>query len=308
MTVGHVSALGRAGLAPSSSSPMGKKGSSSFLSIQNFIQTDTVINPGNSGGPLVDLRGEVIGINSIVHGGVGGGFGFAIPADMVQRVATQIIDTGEVSRAWIGLAMSDLDYELAVAFGLTRNKGALVEEVYPGSPAEEAEVQRGDVILKVENHDVDDANDVVYRVANHPAGDVVELTIQRDGEIQTVAVTTAERTQGLASARNSEGEGDDPREEPDTYGMTLEDLDPRLNQRLGRTRDAQGVLVRAVLPGGAADRAGLTPGDVIIDVDGKSVDSGEDVVRALEAATREYVPLTIERGSRQRFVAIELVD
>ncbi len=305
VTVGHISALGRAGLNPSPSSPLLGKDRSSFLRIQNFIQTDTVINPGNSGGPLVNLRGEVVGINSIVHGGIGGGFGFAIPADIVDQVASQLIDRGEVSRAWIGMAMTDLTYEKARAFGVDRNGGALVEEVYPDSPAEKARIRRGDVVLEVDGQRVDSASDVVYQVASHMAGEVVELTLQRDGKRKTVRVTAGDRSEGLSSAGVETGRPEDDEASPGDYGMVLEELDARLNERLNRPARAGGVLVRSVVPAGPAARAGIAAGDVIIDVDGREVDTPRDVTRALERATREYVPLTVERDGRQRFVALE---
>ena len=302
VTVGHVSALGRAGLNPQGS--RGGRGGPS-LSIQNFIQTDTVINPGNSGGPLVNLRGEVIGINSIVHGGIGGGFGFAIPPDLVQRVAGQLIEHGETSRAWLGLSLSDLTWEKARAFGIERVGGAVVEEVHEGGPASKR-IKRGDVIVAVDGEPVNDSSDLVYLISSHLAGEELELTFVRDGREKTARVEAGERRSGLAAMSGEEAEPEGDSEEDEApLGMVLEELTAALNERLGRPDRAGGVLVRAVTPGSAADRADLSPGDVIVDVDGKDVDSPAQVRRAVSAAKRDYVPLTVERAGRRRFVALE---
>ena len=186
VTVGHVSALGRGNLYPTDLLMQMQRQSTSRLSIQNFIQTDASINPGNSGGPLVNLAGEVMGINTIVQGGVGGGFGFAIPSDMVQRVAEQLVSSGKVSRAWLGISMTDLTYEKAQALEVGRNHGALVEEVFDDSPAKAAGLKRGDVIVAVDGDEVQDSKDVVYRVGRPPGRRRAErhLRAQRQGEDQ----------------------------------------------------------------------------------------------------------------------------
>ncbi len=306
VTVGHVSALGRGGIQPDNAPGMGSR-DRPFLAMQNFIQTDASINPGNSGGPLVTLTGDVMGINSIVQGGIGGGFGFAIPADLVQRVATQLIDSGKVSRAWIGLTMSNLTYEKAEALEIERSRGALVEEVQPGGPAEKAEIQRGDVIVAVDGHDVLTSGDVVYRVGNHMAGEKVELTYLRDGEERTVEFKTGDREKGLAQAMaRLEEQAGGALSEPETaYGMELEAIGQEWNEKLDRPAKAGGVVVLSVVPGGPADRAGIDPGDVIVDVDGKEVSTPGQVFEVIEGTSKNYVPLSVERDGRQRFVALK---
>lgn len=310
VTVGHVSALGRGGLYPGDLLMQMQQRSTSKLSIQNFIQTDASINPGNSGGPLVNLNGEVMGINTIVQGGVGGGFGFAIPSDIVDRVAVQLIDTGVVSRAWLGISMTDLTYEKAQALEVGRNRGALVEEVFDDSPADRAGIKRHDVIVAVDGDEVQDSTDVVYRVSSHLAGDELSVTFVRSGKEKTKRVETGERSTGLATASGLEPD----EEEEETagspaseYGMMLALLNAERNRQLDRTEDAAGVFVSQVVPSAPAHRAGIRAGDVLIDVDGKAVTSPDQVVRALEKANKEYVPVTVERDGRQRFVALKRI-
>ena len=313
VTVGHVSALGRGGLYPTDMLMQLQSQSTSRLSIQNFIQTDASINPGNSGGPLVNLAGEVMGINTIVQGGVGGGFGFAIPSDMVQRVAEQLVSSGKVSRAWLGISMTDLTYEKAQALEVGRNHGALVEEVFDDSPAQRAGLKRGDVIVAVDGDEVQDSKDVVYRVASHLAGDELNVTFVRNGKEKTKQVETGERREGLSRTSGMVTDEDETEEEEDAgsagqYGMMLSELTEERNRQLDRAGGASGVLVAQVIPSSPAHRAGIRAGDVLIDVDGTPVNSPEQVTRALEKAKKEYVPVTVERDGRQRFVALKRLD
>jgi len=311
VTVGHVSALGRGGLYPGSPFMQMQQRATSRLSIQNFIQTDASINPGNSGGPLVNLDGEVMGINTIVQGGVGGGFGFAIPSDIVDRVAVQLIETGEVSRAWLGISMTDLTYEKAQALEVGRNRGALVEEVFPDSPAAAAGIKRHDVIVAVDGDEVQDSTDVVYRVSSHLAGDELTVTFVRGGKEKTKRVETGERASGLASASGLETTEEEEEEEgspASEYGMMLAQLNEERNRQLDRAENAAGVFVSQVVPSAPAHRAGIRAGDVLIDVDGKAVSRPDQVVKALEKATKEYVAVTVERDGRQRFVALKRIE
>jgi len=311
VTVGHVSALGRGNLYPTDLLMQMQRQSTSRLSIQNFIQTDASINPGNSGGPLVNLAGEVMGINTIVQGGVGGGFGFAIPSDMVQRVAEQLVSSGKVSRAWLGISMTDLTYEKAQALEVGRNHGALVEEVFDDSPAKAAGLKRGDVIVAVDGDEVQDSKDVVYRVAGHLAGDELSVTFVRNGKEKTKRVETGERREGLSRASGlapDEEEVEEEDGEASQYGMLLSELTEERNRQLDRAADANGVLVAQVIPSAPAHRAGIRAGDVLIDVDGSAVNNPDQVVRALEKAKKEYVPVTVERDGRQRFVALKRLE
>lgn len=310
MTVGHVSALGRGNLYPSEL--MFQGGTRDRMTIQNFIQTDTSINPGNSGGPLLNLHGEVMGINTMVQGGVGGGFGFAIPSDLVQKVAEQLIRTGSVSRAWLGVSMTDMTYEKAQALGIDRNQGALVEEVFDSSPAAQAGIERLDVIVAVGDVDVHSSQDVVYRVSSHLAGEEVGITVVRNGKEKRFTMVSGDRKDGLSASMGGEGaqvEEEEVEEDSGSarYGMRLKTPDAEANNSLGRAADAGGVLVSAVLPSSPAYRAGIRAGDVILDVDGKTAGNPDQVAKVLQKSRKDYIPLTIETDGRQRFVALKKV-
>jgi len=312
VTVGHVSALGRGGIRMPELMFRPDAMEKQRLSIQNFIQTDATINVGNSGGPLVNLRGEVMGINTIVAGGMGGGFGFAIPSDLVQKVATSLVESGSVSRAWLGVSMTDLTYEKAQALEVGRTHGALIEEVFEGSPAAGAGLERGDVIVAVDGEEVQDSADVVYRVSSHAAGERIQIGIVRKGKDRRVNVQTGERRQGLAASNRFGLETEDYEAEAiqiidGRYGMNLQAVTPEINASLDRDPDAGGVVVVEVITSSPAARAGLGRGDVIIDVDGQGVNSPDDVGRILKKTSKEYVPLTVEKDGNLRFVALKKI-
>ncbi len=309
VTVGHVSALGR-GL--DLRGHMFQGGSAEKMTIQNFIQTDTSINPGNSGGPLLNLHGEVMGINNMVQEGVGGGFGFAIPSDLVQKVTEQLIETGSVSRAWLGVSMTDLTYEKAQALEVDRSEGALVEEVFDGSPAAAAGIERLDVIVAVDDEEVGSSQEVVYRVSSHLAGEEVGISVVRKGKLKTFTMVSGDRKDGLAASTGVPGAQQEEPEEAEhagsaRYGMRLKTPDAETNRALGRSDDAGGVLVDSVVRSSPAQRAGIGAGDVILDVDGKAATSPAQVARLLSKSKKDYIPLTIETGGRQRFVAMKKV-
>ena len=310
VTVGHVSALGRGGIYPQEMLMQMQESGSTMAPIQNFIQTDASINPGNSGGPLVDLHGHVMGINAIVQGGIGGGFGFAIPADMVVAVADQLIEKGSVSRAWLGVSLTDVTYELALSMELTQNFGALVAVVFEDTPAERAGLLPKDLITAVDGVPVKGSTDVVYRISSHLAGEDIQVSFLRDGKPQEITVETTERNQGLEAA-NTLAPVDLEEEvvaNEGAYGMALEDLDAEQNLKLNRAPDARGALVLTVLSGGPAHRAGLRPGDVIIDVDNTPVLEADDVPAAIDKSKKSYIPLTVERDGLQRFVALKKLE
>jgi len=310
VTVGHVSALGRGGIYPQEMLMQMQQSGLATAPIQNFIQTDASINPGNSGGPLVDLQGQVMGINTIVQGGIGGGFGFAIPSDMVVRVVSQLIDKGSVSRAWLGVSLTDMSYEKAQALAITQNRGALIEEVFADTPAERAGLLAQDVITAVDGVTVIDSKDVVYRISSHLAGEDIQVSFLRGGEPQEITVKTGERNEGLeaANAVVIEEIEEEAVQDEGRYGMALEELDSETNLKLNRAQDAKGVLVLTVLQAGPAHRAGLRAGDVLIDVDGAPVMDPDDVRAAIDKSEKSYIPLTVERDGQQRFVALKKLE
>jgi S1-C subfamily serine protease len=283
--MGIVSAKGRA---------TGGAGDGSF---EDFIQTDAPINQGNSGGPLVSTRGELVGINSQIMSRTGGniGIGFAIPANMARNVMTQLIEHGEVRRGMLGVTIQPVTSDIARSLGLSEVRGAIVNAVTPGSPAEKGGVERGDVITAIDDDEVKDGNELRNRVAQTAPGTSVKLNVLRDGKEQVVTVTLAELNTGNASSANR-GSGEDST----GFGMTVEPLSGDRAKQLGVT----GVVVTGVQPSSRAADAGLRAGDVIERVDGKAVQSVDALSDALEAGDRPAL-LLVHRSGTSLFMTIE---
>ncbi|HEX2440782.1 MAG TPA: Do family serine endopeptidase [Methylomirabilota bacterium] len=261
VTTGIVSATGRAiGAGP----------------YDDFIQTDASINPGNSGGPLINARGEVVGVNTAIVGGSGGsvGIGFAIPTNMVKPVVTQLADSGHVTRGWLGVSIQRITPELAASFGLPDTHGTLVSGVSDGSPAAQAGLRRGDVILKWDGHDVARWSDLPRAVAETPVGRQVPLEVLRDGKRISLNVNVAKMDEGGQQVASSS--------EPaaSKLGIAARSLTPDLARSLDVPAHS-GVLVERVEDGSRAQNAGMAAGDVIVEVDHKPVASVEALRTAL---------------------------
>ena len=286
VTMGIVSAKGRA--------------TGSAESYEDFIQTDAPINQGNSGGALVSTRGELIGINSQILTPSGGniGIGFAIPANMAKNVMTQLIETGQVHRGMIGVTIQPVTSDIARSLGLSEVRGALVNAVEPGSPADTSGVRRGDVITSVNGSPVRDSNDLRNDVAQLRPGSTAKLTVVRDGKEQAVTVTLAERK--AASAARDEGDGPTA---SGGFGMSVEPLTRDRAENLGLPA-ASGVLVADVQAGGRAADAGLRPGDVIVEVDRKPVTTPDALRAALKDGDRPAL-LLVQRGAATMFLTLE---
>jgi Do/DeqQ family serine protease len=287
VTMGIVSAKGRAT----------NIGNDSF---EDFIQTDAPINFGNSGGALVSTRGELIGINSQILTPSGGniGIGFAIPANMAKNVMKQLIDTGEVKRGLLGVTIQPVTSDIARSLGLEHVRGALVNAVTSGGPAEKAGVRRGDVITAVNDEAVKDGNELRNEVAQQLPGTGVKLTLLRDGKEQTVTVTLAARQSASAADSRTEGAGD-----PSGFGMAVEPLTKERARGLGVSASS-GVLVTDVQSSGRAADAGLRPGDVITEVDRKPVATVDALRAALKEGNRPALVL-IHRGETTAFITID---
>ncbi len=267
---------------------------------EDFIQTDAPINQGNSGGALVSTRGELIGINSQILTPSGGniGIGFAIPANMAKNVMTQLIDHGQVHRGMMGVTIQPVTSDLARSLGLTQVRGALVNAVQAGSPAEKAGVHRGDVITAVNGVAIKDTNDLRNDVAQLPPGSTVKLTVVRDGKDHAINVTLSER-----KAANAEREEGGEAGESGGFGMALEPLTRDRAQELGLS-STSGVIVADVQSGGRAADAGLRPGDVIVEIDRKPVSSPNAVRTALENGSGPAL-LLVQRGAQTLFLTLE---
>ena len=267
-----------------------------------FIQTDVAINPGNSGGPLINLDGEVVGINSQIFTRSGGymGLSFAIPIDVAMEVVEQLKEKGSVSRGWLGVLIQPVDRDLAESFGLDRPSGALVSQVFPDSPAEEAGLREGDVITSFNGKMIDLSSDLPHMVGRARAESVAELTIVRNKEIKTLEVTigTFEEESAMAGGGSSE-----PVQRGNRIGITVEDLEPADQRRLNVQR---GVAVAQVFAGPGRE-AGLERGDVITDFDGEQIQTAEQLNHLADSLPGDItVHVRLIRDRRPQYVAVKI--
>ena len=260
----------------------------------NFLQTDAPINPGNSGGPLINLRGEVVGINTAIIAS-GQGIGFAIPSNMAKSVVSQIKDKGKVTRGWIGVSVQTISPDMARALELKEATGALVNDVVTGGPAEAAGLKRGDVIIAFDGRDIKNMSDLPMIVANTPAGKTADVRVIRDGKTMDVKITVSELSDARQAQAASLGEG---------LGMTLEDVTPRLQREFG-IRDKIGVVVAEVVPGSPAAAAGLQAGDLIREVNRMPVSNVKGFAAAVQKRQKgKAIIFLIQRGGQTFFVSM----
>ncbi|MEM6748376.1 MAG: DegQ family serine endoprotease [Pseudomonadota bacterium] len=284
VTSGIVSALSRTNVSVSD--------------FQFFIQTDAAINPGNSGGALVDVDGDLLGVNTAIYSRSGGsnGIGFAIPGNLVKRVVSSAVggDT-TVRRPWLGVIGSDVDARIASAIGLDRPMGALISQIYPGGPADRAGLRESDVILAIDGQDVMSGEALRYRPATGEEGDRVELRYLREGEERTARARlayppeTPDKDETLLEGEHQ------------FSGATIANLSPALAEELGRSPFDEGVVILSVQRNSIASRYRLRPGTIIIAVDDRETDSVDDVERALRVGALESVTLKNDRGQTARY-------
>ena len=290
VTMGIVSAKGRATGA----------GNGSY---EDFLQTDAPINQGNSGGALVNTAGELVGINSQIMSPSGGniGIGFAVPSNMAKNVMDQLVTNGRVHRGLLGVNVQGVTGDLAAGLGLDKAEGALVSGVTPGGAADKAGIKRGDVILGYQGRAVVDTNTLRNDIAATKPGTTITLQILREGKSREVKATLADATPAKNAAR---GDDEDEGESTGKYGLTLEPLTPEIARQLDLDRDVKGVVITDVDPTGAAASAGLREGDVIQQVNGKSVDSVDDVRDGLANVGDKPAVLLVTRGAATIFVPL----
>lgn len=248
-------------------------------SIEDFIQTDAVINPGNSGGPMVDLRGQVVGINSAIASATGfyQGYGFAIPINLASRVMEDLVEYGQVRRAWLGVSMRTVDSDAAEAYALPSVAGALVQDFPDGSPAADAGLQREDVIIGIDGRDVARSGQLQQLIAMKRPGDRVTVDVWRNGQERHIDVTLGEAPLEVAPTRVVERDV----EAEESLGIRVSDLTPELADRW-QYSDAGGAVIVDVQRGGPAFRRGVVPGFKILEVNRVPVSSAEDVKEALD--------------------------
>jgi len=266
----------------------------------DFIQTDASINPGNSGGPLINARGQAIGINAAIFSQSGGsiGIGFAIPVNLAKPVLTQLADSGRVVRGWLGVAIQPVTPELAKSLKLSDSTGALVSSVTDDSPAEKAGLKAGDVIVEFNGERVAKADRLPSAVAITPVGREVPISIVRDGKPLKLTAKIGEQADTREAAAK-------PERAPAKLGLSVEPVTPRLAREM-KLKDTQGVIVRAVEDDSPAAEAGIQAGDVIVEVDRHTVRNADDMRRRLDDhAKGTPVLMLLHRGESSLFVTID---
>ena len=277
VTAGIVSAVGRSNLR--------------LESYEDFIQTDASINPGNSGGALINLKGELVGINTAIFGRGGNiGIGFAIPINMARRVMDQLVTHGEIQRGRIGVQIQDLTPDLAEALGTTHQRGAVVSQVIPGTPADEAGIQAHDVVVEMNGEPVAGASDLRNKVGLLRVGDAVRLAIMRDGEAMEIVLAVGEIGEVMRDAGSQI-----PKLEGAVFGPLTSS-----SPLYGKVEGVHVVEVEADTP---AWEAGLREGDVIVTVNRRTVETPEDILTVMEE-TGPALLLNIRRGDGALFILI----
>lgn len=288
VTVGVVSAKGRSGVG--------------ILDFEDFIQTDAAINMGNSGGPLLNIDGEVVGINTAIFSRSGGymGIGFAIPVNMAKNVYEQLIATGKITRGFLGVMIQDLNADLAESFGLESQDGILISKVEAGSPAGEGGLQTGDVLLELNGNPIRSVGAFRNTVAMTPPGTEVTLVILRDGERIPLSIPLGTRDGTTAAT------GEEPTAHEANVGFSVQELTPDLARRFGYETD-EGVLISNVERGSLAAMAGLSPGTLVMRVNRNPVGNVAEFNRQMADAVKQgRVLLLVKQNGMQRFVSFRI--
>jgi serine protease Do len=287
VTAGIISATGRANVG--------------ITDYEDFIQTDAAINPGNSGGPLVNLRGEVVGINTAIASRSGGymGVGFAIPSEMAGHVMHSIIDKGFVTRGYLGAMIQDLSEELAKSFKFESTNGVLVGDVMADSPAAKGGLKSGDIVTKYNGQPVETANELRNAVAATAPEKEVSLEIFRDGERKTIKLNVGQLDEDkLATAVSGRDSASD-------LGITVETLTPQLASQLRLENGAKGVAVTKVEPGSLAARVGIERGDIVVTVGDEEISDAKHFREAMSQQNlKDGIRLQVMRDGIKRFVFV----
>jgi serine protease Do len=262
----------------------------------NFIQTDASINPGNSGGPLINTKGEVIGINTAIVAS-GQGIGFAIPVNMAKEVMPQLKEKGKVTRGWIGVGIQEVTPELAKSFDLREKKGALVSQVFKDGPAEKAGIEQGDIILEFDKKDIKESKDLPRIVAAIPVGKSVPVTLSRNGKIITKDVKVGEMDEKPVAEISKSPTGK-------KLGIAIQNITPDIAQALS-LKDTKGVVVSQVEPGSPAGNAGLQRGDVIREVNRRPIKDAKDFMQRIEESKAGgTILLLIQRSESTLYITV----
>ena len=268
-----------------------------------FIQTDASINPGNSGGPLFNMKGEVIGINTMIFAG-GQGIGFAIPIDLAKAMIPDLVEKGVVSRGWLGVAIQDVTPELAKSFGLEEDEGgALIAEVYSNSPAAKAGFRRGDVVIEFNGEKVTEPYDLSLFVGQTKPGTRATAIVLREGKRKELKIKVGKQEKGVAAAEPEERDVG----KADALGLVVHTISAEDVHRLDVPSDFRGVVVARVEPGSAAERSNVRAGDVILEINEAKIESLDDYNKAVGKLTGgSLVRLFIKRGKASIYLAFRL--
>ncbi len=265
---------------------------------EDFIQTDASINPGNSGGPLFNMKGEVVGVNTMIYSPSGGnvGIGFAIPINLAKNVVSQLKDKGRVVRGWLGVIVQTVTPELAQSFDLKSNDGALIADVEPGGPAEEAGIISGDIIITYDGKKVKEMSDLPLMVAQTQVGKKVKVAVLRNGKkiVKTVTIGELKEKQTAKAVEK----------EKEKLGIIVRELTPEIAQMYGLADD-KGIIITGIEPGSPAEEAGLRKGDIIKEVNRKRITSMDSYLDAVQTEKGVNILFLVKRGRSSLWVVVK---
>ena len=286
VTMGIVSAVGRASMG--------------IAEYEDFIQTDAAINPGNSGGALVNIRGELVGINTAIFSQSGGnmGIGFAVPSNLARSIMDQLVKNGKVVRGWLGVAIQELTPELASQFGLADTKGVLVSDVMDDSPAKKAGFERADVITEYDGRPMDSPTHLRNAVAQTPIGKKVSVKVIRDKKPKTIDLTIVEQPKSLGQP-GSEDNGDSTAPTGVLSDLDVRELNEELAARYGIKPNERGVVIVRVKPGSTAEEMGVREGDIVLEVNRKAISSIKSYERAVSGLSKDQAVLLLLKRKGQ---------
>lgn len=261
----------------------------------DFIQTDASINPGNSGGPLINMKGNVVGINTAIIAS-GQGIGFAVPVNLAKGVIKQLKEEGEVTRGWLGVGIQDINDEMAEYYGVKGKKGVLVSEVFPGDPADKAGIQTKDIIFEVNGQKIETSRELTRIIAGFHVGEVVKITVFRDGKEKTFNVKIAKREETERVAIGI------PPKEQDVFGIGVSNLTTETARRLN-LRETQGVVVTGVQPNSQGEDKGIKTRDIIKEINHQSINTVDEYKDAIKKVKKgDTVSMFIKRANSGFFV------
>jgi serine protease Do len=277
----------------------------------DFIQIDAPINRGNSGGPTFDLRGQVVGMNSMIFSPSGGsvGIGFAIPSSTIRDVISQLESHGKVARGWLGVAIQSITPDIASSMGIKQPKGAIVASIVPGGPAAKAGFQQGDVVIAINGKEIDDNRDLTRRVAALPAGTKAAFSVVRQGAPRTLTAQIGQRKDEQVASAAPAQSNDATTSRGEAMGLGLAAVTPEMRRTYNIDGNVEGVLITRVDPNSDAADKGLQPGDVLISISNHSVHTPQDVQKSVaeaHAQGHKSVLVLVAGSNGPRYVAVDI--